>query len=141
MTATKNPGFSLLEIMIAIAIMALLAVTLGPKLLNVLGKAKDSKVNTELQVLKHAIEEFYADTNQYPHRLEDLIKKPADQNLAKKWRRPYVDDESATIKEDRIVDPWDNPYIYRVTKGAAHPFELYSEGDPETPGRLDAWKH
>jgi len=53
--------------------------------------------------------------------------------------RPSLDPDSATIKEGKIVDPWDQPYQYRVTKGGKHPFELYSLGDPDAPERFDAW--
>ncbi len=140
MTAAKSPGFSLLEIIIAITIMALLAVTLGPTLMNVLGRSKDKKVDMELRALKNAVEQYYADTNQFPQRLEDLYQKPINQEAAKKWRRPYFDVETANIKDGKVCDPWDQPYQYRQTKGAKHQFELYSTGDPENPGRFDAWR-
>lgn len=140
MTCQKSAGFSLLEIMIAITIMALFAVMLGPRLLTMLGGARDTKAKQELRVIKTAIEQYYADMNQLPQKLLDLYQKPSSPDVAKKWRRAYFDIETANIKEGQLCDPWDQPYQYRPTKDGKHLFTLFSLGDPEVPGKVSVWQ-
>lgn len=121
---TARAGFSLIEIMIAIAIMAVLAVAVGPYLLGKLKKAKVSSAQTSLRTIDAAITSFHADIGQYPSRLRDLVKKPAEEALARKWTDPYL-----KVKNEEIqLDPWNNPFQYKATPGAPHPYELYSFG-------------
>ncbi len=139
MTHTQKAGFTFIELAIAITVMAIIMVVIGPRFMSWIGKSKDSKAKLELHGLKFAIQEYYADINSYPEKLVDLVQKPANVS-AGKWRRAYIDPETITVKEGAIVDPWENPYHYRVTKGGKHPYELNSEGDPEAPYRFDAWQ-
>ena len=127
-----NSGFSFLELVIAIAIMALLAAVGIPMYMSYVEKAKITKTEGILSNLKLAINSYYLDTNKYPNSLNDLVKKPAD---AKKWRGPYL--ESTEIADDA----WGNPFTYRPIsqKGSAHPFELFTE-NPKTDERYSVWE-
>lgn len=122
---TARAGFSLIEIMIAVAIMAVLAVLIVPNVLGRLKKAKVTSAETNLRAISAAITNFYADIGQYPTRLRDLVKKPTEEALAKKWADPYL--QTAKGGEMR-ADPWGNQYQYKLTAGAQHPYELYSYG-------------
>lgn len=121
MNHTRN-GFTLIEIMIAIAIVAILGVAGWQVGTRYMTKARKSKAKTALQMISTEIASFNADTSQYPARLRDLVKRPDDEVVGKKWDGPYVP------KEDLLTDPWGNPYQYQVTVGQEHPYELFSFG-------------
>jgi len=70
---------------------------------------------------------YNSDVGAFPRTLADLVKRPTDERVSKKWRGPYMEEEIAD-------DPWQNPYVYRVTSGQKHPFELYSLGSKGTEG-------
>ena len=136
----KKEGFSLIELVIAITILGILAVIIGPRLMRWIGRASETKAQQELLVLKGSIVEYYAEVRQYPKTLIDLIRKPSASDIALKWHGPYVEPEQANISGNNIMDPWDQPYQYRVTRGGKHQFELYSLGNPEEPKKIDVWE-
>jgi len=139
---TKQAGFSLVELMVYITIVAILLVSGMAMYRGYIGRANESSANQDLLLFRQSIVLYQNDIGQYPRVLEDLIRKPTDAEAAKNWRNKYVDPTSLKMSDGKIVDPWDNPYHYRVTKGATNPFELYSDGDStaDNPIRLDAWK-
>jgi general secretion pathway protein G len=120
---TVRGGFSLIEILIAIAIIAVMGVTLVPGLLNYLNKAKVTRAKTELKTIAQGIDMYHADTNQYPATLKDLVRRPADEKISKKWQ------EGTYLGAKEVPsDPWGTRYVYQVTEGKEHPYELYSYG-------------
>lgn len=120
--------------MIAIAIMAILAVTVGPTFLGYLSRAKVSKAKIEVKAIKNAIDVYNGDTNEYPAAIGDLIKRPTEnEELARKWNGPYLKGGKEETK-----DSWGKKWHYELTPGAAHPYELYSYGPS---GKRDAPKH
>lgn len=136
---TIQEGFTLIEIMIAVAIVGLMLAIIGPAVYRRFAGATESAARSQMASLKTAIGTYYIDTIRYPDKLSDLIKKPADPKLAAKWKGPYL--EADEIPDD----PWGNPYQYRKTLGGKHPYELYSYGSDEgkdTPKEkwIQAWK-
>lgn len=125
MTSAHNTqkGFTLIEILIAVAIVALAAVTVGPTLFNLLSGQKHKIVKNQMRQINTAIQTFYADTNQFPQMLNDLVRQPADPDIAKNWHKgSYLGGDSVP------KDPWGNKYKYELTPGGAHPYELFSRG-------------
>lgn len=129
-------GFTLVEIMIAITIVAIMAAVGGAAINTYLKRAKKSATKTTMKNLKTGIREFKEEVGQYPQKLNDLVQKPRD-DRAKKWDGPYGIEDVEEIPED----PWGNPYVYKVNPpGSKHPYELYSEG-PEGEGpKIDVWE-
>lgn len=116
-------GFSFLELMIVVAIMAALAVIVGPRLLDSLREGRETATKTSINAVKQAIQMYHVHVNQWPTTLRDLIRKPSDPRAAAKWRGPYLE------AEDVPRDAWDNEFQYRRNTGnAVKPFELYSFG-------------
>lgn len=115
-------GFSLMEIMIAIAILAIIAVSVGPLLFQQVDKARKSRSKSDLRTMQQAIDLYYAHTAQYPSTLKDLVKKPSDETISRKWEGPYLKGK------DVPRDPWGNKYIYEITQGQEHPYKLMSYG-------------
>jgi general secretion pathway protein G len=117
-----HPGFTLIEIMIAITIIGILGAILAPSMLSYLSSSKETATKSNLRTTEMVINQFYADTGSFPEKLRDLIKKPADEQAAKKWKGPYLKSNSVP------TDGWDTPFVYKKPGEKGHPYELYSYG-------------
>lgn len=125
-------GFTLIEILIVVAIIGLLMAFLAPRFLGKREQATAQIAQLGLRQVQDAINLYRLNTGRYPEQLIDLVEQPQDVSTAKKWQGPYVDD----IPED----PWGQEYQYRKTPGDQHPYELYSEG-PEDGEPISAWNN
>ena len=134
MTVTQSrcarAGFSLMEIMIAVTILGLVMAMVGPALNNTLKKGKIRTTKSTMRSFKDAISSYQMEVGKIPQTLKDLIKKPREESAAKKWEGPYIE------KEDIPEDPWGENFVYKLTPGSKHPYELYSRG----PNGVDAPK-
>lgn len=118
-------GFTLIELMVAIAILAILVGGVVPVALNYLNKARMGGAARDLQNFKSAITLYQIGMGSYPQTLKELIKQPKEEQAKKRWTQgggPFL--EGDEIK----TDPWGNPYRYKLTPGSQHPYELYSYG-------------
>lgn len=68
-------GFTLLELLLVLIIVALLASIVGPMLLGSISRARESTLKQDLYVLRKAIDDYYADNGKYPLELGDLVDK------------------------------------------------------------------
>lgn len=135
-SSRPQKGLSMVEVMIVIAIMAVFALVVGPKMMSYVGKAKVSTTKTILHNVKQSIDAFHLDTGTYPDSLADLVRKPLEENVARKWQGPYLD-----VKDDDYipVDGWDHELVYRrLEPGSGKPYELYSDGPDGEDGSEDA---
>lgn len=129
-------GYSLMEILLVISIMGVLAAIVGPRLLSLFSTAKVDTTKQSLGNLKRIIEIFYTRHNDYPDSLKDLYKKPTNEDLAKNWVEPYVEEKA-------LVDAWNHKFQYKKTPDQEHPYELYSygpKGKASKSERIDVWK-
>ncbi len=115
-------GFTLIEIMIAITIIAIMSAIIVPYYLGYQEKAKKRSTEATLRVFKGSILLYQSHVGQFPAALRDLIRRPREERLAKKWEGPYIDVKEITR------DTWGNKYNYKVTPTGANPYELYSYG-------------
>lgn len=132
----KSQGFSLIELSVAVAIMAILGAIAMVSFNAIRQKARMSAVTATMRTLEQGIESYHDDTGSYPSTLADLSERPADPKISKKWQGPY-------LKKAVSEDPWGTEYFYQVTKGGKHPYELYSwgknkEGSPSEE-HIDVW--
>jgi general secretion pathway protein G len=131
--SSMRAGFSLVEIMIVLTIIGLIFGFLVTNLPKRLEKGKKDTTISTLRVLEQNIEEFYSDTGHYPERLEDLIKKPSNPEIAEKWEGngPYLKTKSVP------KDGWGNAIQYKLSaEGAEQPYELFSKGSKKTKGPI-----
>jgi len=128
-------AFTLLEVLIVVAIIGALAVFVVPNFINTEAKAKSKLADAAIKSGLGAIDRYRIDMGYYP-RSEDgglraLIEKPSDEQEAKKWAGPYVGAEG-------LKDPWGNDYIYeypgRYNEGG---YDLSSPGPDGQPGNDD----
>ncbi|MBY0446860.1 MAG: type II secretion system major pseudopilin GspG, partial [Burkholderiales bacterium] len=98
-------GFTLLELLVVLLIIALLAGYVGPKLFGEVGKAKTKTAASQMKSIADALDHYRLDTGHYPSTeqgINVLTKKPSDEP---KWQGPY-------LMKDVPADPWDRPYVY-----------------------------
>lgn len=131
---TLREAFTLVEIMIGIAIIGILTAVIAPNIVGYMQKSRKSSTASNVRMLEGAINMFNAHTGQYPGRLADLVKKPADEKLARKWEGPY-------LKQKEIPeDAWGNKFVYKLTpQGAEHKYELYSHGADGKGSPKEEW--
>jgi general secretion pathway protein G len=116
-------GFTLLEILVVIAILGLLISLVAPAALRQLGGAKVSIAHQSLERIGSTLDLYKLDVGSYPtteQGLQALVEKPDD---ASGWNGPYV--KSGGVP----VDPWKHPYTYRSpSERSGHDYDLCSLG-------------
>jgi general secretion pathway protein G len=126
--ARNNRGFTLLEIIVVVAIIAILASYIAPKIAGRVDDARISKAKSDIRVLESSLELYKLDNFLYPSNeqgLEALVNKPAGE-AARNWR------DGGYIKK-LTKDPWGNDYRY-VYPGANGEFDVYSLGADNAVG-------
>lgn len=130
MTLLINPirvrGFTLLELLVVMVIIGLLVGYVGPRYFAQVGKSEVKAARMQLDGFEKALEQYRLDTGHYPSSelgLEALVVRPASEA---RWQGPY-------LKKQVPVDPWGNPYIYRLG-GPRGEFEILSLGKDGRPG-------
>ncbi len=124
-------GFTLLEIIVVVTIIAILAAYIAPKVVGRAGDARISKAKNDIRVLESSMELYKLDNFTYPSTdqgLDALVSKPAGSEL-KHWRR------GGYIKKLNR-DPWGNDYQYQQP-GANGDFDIYSLGADSAAGGTD----
>ncbi len=102
-----DAGFTLLELLVVLGILALLAAFAGPQVLRYLGRAKTEAARVQISAISTALELYALENGAFPPQqagLQALVQAPAG---ATAWRGPYIK------RADGLVDPWGRPYQYR----------------------------
>ncbi|MBK8118367.1 MAG: prepilin-type N-terminal cleavage/methylation domain-containing protein [Sulfuritalea sp.] len=68
-------GFTLIELMVVMAIIAVLLTIAAPRYFNHLDRAREATLRQTLAVVRDAIDKFHGDTSSYPESLEELVTK------------------------------------------------------------------
>ncbi len=121
-------GFTLLEILVVIAILGLLIGLVAPAALRQLGSARTSVARQSIERISSVLDLYKLDVGRYPSTeegLQALVSKPTDVD---NWNGPY-------IKGGVPVDPWSHPYTYRdPSSRSGRDYDLCSAGPPGTGG-------
>lgn len=122
-----DSGFTLLELLVVLAILGLLAAVVGPQVLRYLGSSKTQAAAVQSKNIVAALNLYKLDVGNYPTKdegLNALMKAPPS---APFWNGPYLPDAGA------LVDPWRNPYQIKVP-GDHGEVDVYSLGSDNAPG-------
>ena len=111
-------GFTLVELLVVLGIIALLAAMVAPQVIRYLGSARSETALVQLKNIESALELYYLDTGKYPEQLSALVEAPAS---ATDWHGPYLK------KSNGLLDPWGKPYSYKMP-GEHGSFDLSSFG-------------
>ena len=107
--ASKNQkGFSLVEIIVVLAIIGGIMTLLAPRIFSNKQKANQRTAKIQLAKVANAINEFYADCNQLPESLENLLDNPGE-DVCESWG------PDAYAKEKELIDPWKGDILYEQT--------------------------
>lgn len=70
----KCKGFTLIEILVVLAIIATLLSIVSPRYFNTIDRSKETTLKHDLNTMREAIDKFYSDKNVYPESLQDLVQ-------------------------------------------------------------------
>jgi len=116
-------GFTLIEVMVVVVILAILATVVVPRIMDRPDDARIAKAQQDIRQLESALKLYRLDNLRYPttdQGLDALVKKPTRAPQPKNWRQGgYV--------ENLPEDPWGTPYQY-LSPGQHGEFDIYSLG-------------
>lgn len=115
-------GFSLIEILIVVAIMGLLISVIGPNMLAQFQNSKAKTAEIQIEQLRSALDIFATDVGRYPTEAEGLNALVEDTRHIVGWKGPY-------LRGGKLpTDPWRRPFRYSVQKGEVRITSLGPEG-------------
>lgn len=113
MKATREAGFTLVELMVVLAIIALLVSIVAPHYVGRVSKAEETVLRQDLVLMRDALDRHYADAGRYPNSLDDLVKK--------RYLRSIPNDPITGSSSSWILVPPADPEkgaVYDVRSGA-----------------------
>jgi general secretion pathway protein G len=119
-------GYTLLELLVVILILALIIAIAAPKVAGYFGKSKTRVAEIQITNIMAALDLYRLDVGKYPTEeqgLKALVEVPAE---VKNWDGPYL------TRKDGIIDPWGKAYLYKITTSDGHVIVM-SYGADENP--------
>ena len=101
-TPTTAAGFTLIEILVVMAIIGMLAVMVAPNIFNQQAGAQRDAALSQISALEAALDTYRLDVGQYPDSLEGLVENDSGRAA---WNGPY-------LRREVPLDPWGNEYVY-----------------------------
>jgi len=120
----RRAGFTLIEILVVIAVISILAALVAPNVFRHVGTAKDAAAKSQMEMIGAALDAYRLDNGRYPSTdqgLEALWAAPTVEPRPLNWRGPY-------LRKAVPQDPWGNPYAYESPMETARGFALFSLG-------------
>jgi general secretion pathway protein G len=122
----RKAGFTLLELLVVVAIIGLLAGYVGPKYFGQIGKAEVKEAHAQVDALEKALDAYRLDTGHYPTTQQGLNALVAMPPGTQGWAGPY-------LKKGVPLDPWGRPYQYK-SPGDHGDYDVWSFGKDGAPG-------
>lgn len=123
----SQSGMTLLELLVVLAILALVIGIAAPRVIGYLSKAKSDTALLQMRQLVSALNLYRLDVGHYPSEQEGLQALVTQPGGADKWRGPYID------RAEGIKDPWGEVYGYKLP-GEHGEVDLMTYGADRQPG-------
>ena len=120
-------GFTLVELLVVLAILGLLVALVTPQVLKYLGRAKSDSAKVQISNISSAMDLYRLDVGHYPTQNEGLAALVTAPPGVSDWDGPYLKQKSVPL------DPWGRPYHYKVP-GEHGDYDLYTLGADDAPG-------
>ncbi len=104
--------------MVVVVIIGVLAALFVPRFVGRIGQSKQAAARAKMSTIETAIGLFQTDSGRLPNTLDELVNRPSDL-AAEQWQ--------PSLRPKDLLDPWDQPYVYRVP-GQNWQYDLYSLG-------------
>ena len=119
--AHRQRGFTLVEMLVVITIIALIMSLVGPRVLNYLTESKVKAARIQIQSFSSALDLLFLDTGRYPSSADGLVALVKPTSSLPGWNGPYLKGGSLPN------DPWGKPYVYR-SPAERSAYEIVSYG-------------
>ena len=125
MRSHSRQGFTLLELLVVLAIIATLVAVVAPSVFRNVGDAKTDAAKSQIEIFALALDSYRLDNDVYPSTQQGLAALrtiPANGDHPRSWRGPY-------LRKDVPLDPWGRQYVY-IAPGIENPasYDLYTLG-------------
>jgi general secretion pathway protein G len=141
--AQRQGGFTLIEMIVVMIIIAVIAGLVGPRLFKNVARAKQSAGKAQIELIGIALDQYRLDNDMYPtteQGLAALISQPTSPPIPENWDGPY-------LKKEVPLDPWGRDYYYESPgRMDAEGYDLYSfgrdgiEGGDDEDGDIVSWR-
>ena len=125
----RHSGFTLIEIMVVVVILAVLGALVVPQILSKVDQARVTAAKTDIRTISGALDQYRLDNFKYPtteQGLSALVKQPTDPTITNYAAGGYL----------RSVpkDPWGNPYLYVSPGPDGRDYDISTLGRDGKPG-------
>ena len=125
----RHSGFTLIEIMVVVVILAVLGALVVPKILENVDKARVTRAQSDIRAIQTALDLYRLDNFKYPtteQGLQALVKQPSDPTITNYRSGGYL----GSLPKD----PWNNLYIYASPGTDGREYDITSYGRDGKPG-------
>jgi len=124
----NQSGFTLLEVLLVLAILVILASLVGVAINRTMSSGYSKAAKTQIGQFETVLGSYYLDMADYPEDLEGLRTAPSDLDDTERWKGPY-------LNKPVPKDPWGNDYVYE--KKGQDSFVITSNGPDGVQGGDD----
>lgn len=125
--SVHQQGFSLIEMLLVLGIIAFIATMLATNIFKGKGKADVKAAQAGVRKVATSVDQYYLDSGTIPAKIEDLVTRPGN---ATNWGGPY-------LNESQLKDPWGTNYVIKVPGEGGQPYAVISLGSDKAPGGAD----
>lgn len=124
----KEGGYTLTEMLVVLLILGLLVAVITPTTIDQMNRAKARAAQLQLEAISAALASFSADVGRAPTQEEGLKALVTRPPSTPTWTGPYL------RSMDRLIDPWNRPYIFKTTSEIISIETLGADGKPGGSG-------
>lgn len=128
MSAQLKPmrGFTLIEIMVVVVVIALMGAMIAPTLFSKVRQAQETRIAQDIRAIESVLKIYRLDNYRYPSQSQGLDAMVLQPEGVDRWDGPYL--------EDLPLDPWGVPYQYQYPGAKGKEFDVFTLGADEQEG-------